>query len=122
MYLSANYKMFRGMGAAAAAAPSNPAEAAVCPQGITAGNCGCTVDTANVQALFDSCVSMRLFPWPLPDPTWANCSDSNASGAAQDSKLTQAAGKTAATGIGVGAAIAGATAGSVGPIIGTIVG
>ena len=112
----------KGLGASSAA-PSNPAEAAICPQGITAGNCGCTVDTQNVQSLFDSAVSTRLLPWPLPDPSWANCSNSHAQGVVQAAGITKAATGLATTGIGAGATIAGAAAaGSVVPIVGTIIG
>lgn len=86
----------------AAAAPSSVAAiiAQICPQGITAGNCGCTVDTANVQTLFENSISSLYLMWPPPDPAWANCS-----GIQQPSGL-----QTASKAIGGAAPVAGAVA------------
>lgn len=94
--------------------------AQICPQGITKGSCGCTVDTANVQTLFNNSIASLYLQWPPPDPSWAVCSQSNVSGG--DATIAGSAAKAAGT-ITTGAAIAaGAAAGSVVPVVGTIVG
>lgn len=104
---------------ATSAPPSNAAEAAICPQGAAAQPCGCTVDTANVQALFDEATSSLYLPWPPPDASWANCSGiQGASGLQTASKIAPIAGSLTAA----GAIAAGAAAGSVVPVVGTAVG
>jgi hypothetical protein len=107
------------LGAAAATAPSNPYIAQICPGGAAAAPCGCTVDTANVNTLFEQSVSSLYLMWPPPDPSWANCSGISGPSALQDvSKAAPVAGSI----VGAAAIAAGAAAGSVVPVVGTAVG
>ena len=106
---------------ASAAAPTSAAAiiAQICPQGITKGNCGCSVDTANVQALFTNSIQSLYLQWPPPDPSWANCSGIQGGSDLQlASKIAPIAGSLTAA----GAIAAGAAAGSALPVVGTAIG
>jgi hypothetical protein len=83
---SANRRRRRSLGwlGAAAVAPSNPYIAQVCPGGAAASPCGCTVDTANVNTLFEQSTSSLYLMWPPPDPAWANCSGISSPTGAQE--------------------------------------
>lgn len=92
----------------------------MCPGGVAKSPCGFSVDTSQVQTVFQNSISSRLLMWPPPTNTWANCSGVQAPSAGQTA--TKVAGAAA----GIGTATASAIAASLGlalnaiPIIGTI--
>src|SRR5579872_128300 len=122
MYLCSNPKTISGLRPRkmlGSTAPVFDAIAAVCPQGITAGSCGCSTDSAEWQQVFSQSVASRLLMWPPPSAKFANCTGVTGPNTDQTaSKVIGSAGALTAT----GAIAAGAAAGSVVPVLGTIIG
>jgi len=84
-----------------------------------AAKCGCTVDSASIDSLFQTSATSRFLMWPPPDSKFADCSGISRTNTTEKigAALPAAGGAVAA-----GAITAGAAAGSIVPVLGTAIG